>query len=178
VEDLKVARGWGSYIFQTFGSQMAARSKTTSGLIFPRALVMSFTGTFLILKRGQFNVKKRCRHSIMFAEMNVIKCLLSLWIILSLLFLMLIWEGEPVNRPKMDINRKTCNIRTWEKHLFLDISSIDIDILVPSLYQYFETCSIEVFWLVSANSVPPFQPLRRQRNVCTFLDPAVNRFMR
>jgi hypothetical protein len=28
----------------------------------------------------------------------------------------------------MDIKRKTCDIRTWKKHLFLDLSSTNIDI--------------------------------------------------
>jgi hypothetical protein len=34
-----------------------------------------------------------------------------------------------------------------KKHLFLDISSTNIDTLVPSLYQCVETRSTEVFWL-------------------------------
>jgi hypothetical protein len=49
----------------------------------------------------------------------------------------------------MDIKLKTCDIRTWEKHLFLDISSPNIDTLVPSLYQCVETRSTEVFRLLS-----------------------------
>jgi hypothetical protein len=49
----------------------------------------------------------------------------------------------------MDIKLKTSDIRTWEKHLFLDISSINTDILVPSLYQCVETRNIELFWLLS-----------------------------
>jgi hypothetical protein len=49
----------------------------------------------------------------------------------------------------MDIKRKTCDIRTWKKHLFLDISSTNIDTRVPSLYQCFEIRSIEVFLLLS-----------------------------
>jgi hypothetical protein len=49
----------------------------------------------------------------------------------------------------MDIKRKTCNIRAWEKRLFLDISSTNIDTLVSLLYQCFETRSREVFWLLS-----------------------------
>jgi hypothetical protein len=53
----------------------------------------------------------------------------------------------------MDIKCKTCNIGTWKKHLFLRISSTNIYILVPSLYQCIETLSIEVFWL-------SFQPLQ------------------
>jgi hypothetical protein len=43
----------------------------------------------------------------------------------------------------MDIKRKTCDIRTWKKHLFLDISSTNIDTLVSSLYQCVETRSME-----------------------------------
>jgi hypothetical protein len=46
---------------------------------------------------------------------------------------------------QMDIKRKTCDIQTWGKHLFLDMSSTNIDTLVPSLYQCVETRSIEVF---------------------------------
>jgi hypothetical protein len=42
------------------------------------------------------------------------------------------------------------DILTWEEHLFLDISSTNIDTLVPSLYQCLETGSIGVFWLLSA----------------------------
>jgi hypothetical protein len=32
----------------------------------------------------------------------------------------------------MDVKRNTCDIRTWKKHLFLDISSTNIDTLAPS----------------------------------------------
>jgi hypothetical protein len=50
----------------------------------------------------------------------------------------------------MDIKRKTRDFRTCKKeHLFLDISSTNADTLVPSLYQCVQTCSIEVFWLLS-----------------------------
>jgi hypothetical protein len=59
---------------------------------------------------------------------------------------LLIYEGESVNRSQMDITRKTCYIRTWKKkHLFLAISSTNIDTLAPSLYQCVETRNIEVF---------------------------------
>jgi hypothetical protein len=54
------------------------------------------------------------------------------------------YEGESANRSQMDIKHKTCDIRTWTKHLFLNISSTNIDTLVPSLYQY-----IEAFRLLS-----------------------------
>jgi hypothetical protein len=39
----------------------------------------------------------------------------------------------------MGIKRKT-----WEKLLFLDISSTSIDALIPSLYQRVESSSIEI----------------------------------
>jgi hypothetical protein len=74
----------------------------------------------------------------------------------------------------MDIKHKTSNIRTWKKHLFLDISSTNIDTIVPSLYPCVETHSIEIFFtVVSATSALPFQPLRHQRNI---FHPAVKRF--
>jgi hypothetical protein len=60
-----------------------------------------------------------------------------------------IYEGESVNRSQMAITRKTSEIRTWKKHVFSDISSTNIDTLVPSLYHCVETRSIEVFWLSS-----------------------------
>jgi hypothetical protein len=59
-----------------------------------------------------------------------------------------IYEVEPVNRSQMDIKRKTCDIRTWKKHLFLDISFTNNVILVSSLYQCMETSRIDVCWLL------------------------------
>jgi hypothetical protein len=53
----------------------------------------------------------------------------------------------------MEIKRKTCDIRTRKKHLFLDISSTNIDTIVPSLYQCVEIRRMEVFWLLS-HSLP------------------------
>jgi hypothetical protein len=89
------------------------------------------------------------------------------------------YEGGSVNRSQMGIKCKTCDIRTWGEHLFLDIFSTNFDTLVPSLYQFLETRSIEVFWLLS-------QPLPHlnlklfsfSETSATFLDPAVNRFKR
>jgi hypothetical protein len=75
----------------------------------------------------------------------------------------------------MDTKRRTYDITTWKKHLFLDISSTNTDTLVPSLYQCFETRSTEGLTVVSANFAPPFQPLRHHRNVCHSV---VNRFTR
>jgi hypothetical protein len=46
----------------------------------------------------------------------------------------ILYKGESVNRSQMDIKRETCDIRTWRKHLFRDITSTDTDTLVPSLY--------------------------------------------
>jgi hypothetical protein len=57
----------------------------------------------------------------------------------------LILRGESVNRPQMDINIKHVIFEPGKKHLILDISFINIDTLVPSLYQCVETRSIEVF---------------------------------
>jgi hypothetical protein len=74
----------------------------------------------------------------------------------------------------MDIKREACDIRTWENHLFLDISSINIDTLAPSLFQCVVTRSIEIFWLLSQ----PLPHLRLNFFVIseTFLQPFVNRF--
>jgi hypothetical protein len=68
----------------------------------------------------------------------------------------------------MDIKRKICDIRTWEKHLFLDISSTNIVTLVLSLYQCVEILSIEnPLTVMSARSASLFQPLSHQPNVCS-----------
>jgi hypothetical protein len=56
------------------------------------------------------------------------------------------YAGQSVNRTQMDIRRKHVIFELRKKkHLFLDISSTNIDKLVPSLYQCLETRSIEVF---------------------------------
>jgi hypothetical protein len=54
-------------------------------------------------------------------------------------------KGESINRSKLDIKHKTCDIHTWKKHMFLDISSANIDTLVSSLYQCIKTRRIEIF---------------------------------
>jgi hypothetical protein len=94
-------------------------------------------------------------------------------------FVYYLHEGDSITRSQMDIKRKTCDIRIWEKHLSIDMSSTNIDTLVPSLYQCVETRSIEVFWLLS-------QPLPHLRfnlfvtseTFATFLDPVGNSFTR
>jgi hypothetical protein len=75
----------------------------------------------------------------------------------------------------MNIEGKTCHIRTWKKHLIFYIFSTNIDTLVPSLYQCVEARSIEVFRLLSQPLPRPFQPLLHQRNIC---HPTVKRFKR
>jgi hypothetical protein len=55
-----------------------------------------------------------------------------------------LYKGESIYRSQMDIKRKNYEILTWKEHLFLDISSTNIDGLVPSHYQCLETDSIEV----------------------------------
>jgi hypothetical protein len=59
------------------------------------------------------------------------------------------YKEESVNTSQVDIKYKSYDIRTWEKHLYLDITSTNTDTYVPSLYQYVEIRSIEVFWLLS-----------------------------
>jgi hypothetical protein len=44
---------------------------------------------------------------------------------------------------------KTCDIQTWNKHLFLDMTSTNTDTLVHLLYQCIKIHSIEVFWPLS-----------------------------
>jgi hypothetical protein len=55
-----------------------------------------------------------------------------------------LYETESANKSQIDVNHKTCDIRTWTKHLFLDISSTNICTLVPPLYQRIETRCIVV----------------------------------
>jgi hypothetical protein len=75
------------------------------------------------------------------------------------------YEGESINRSQMDIECKTCDIQTWKKkHLFLDIFCIHIDTLVPSLYQCIETCSLQVFWLLSQPLLHLLRPHLRLSN--------------
>jgi hypothetical protein len=50
------------------------------------------------------------------------------------------YEEESVNRPQMYV--KHMIVETGKEHLFLDISSTNIDTLVPSLYQCVEISSI------------------------------------
>jgi hypothetical protein len=54
-----------------------------------------------------------------------------------------------------------------KKKIFLDISSTNIDTIVPLLYQGAETRSVKVFWLLS-QLFPRlcFNLLRHKRNVC------------
>jgi hypothetical protein len=68
----------------------------------------------------------------------------------------------------MEIKRKACDIQTWKKHLFLDISSTNIDTLVPSIALPVRRIPQQrsLLTVVSATSAPPFQPLRHQQNVC------------
>jgi hypothetical protein len=61
--------------------------------------------------------------------------------------------------------KTSCDIETWEKHLFLDISPTIIDTLVPSLYRCVRNPQHTSLSTVSATSEPPFEPLH-QWNVC------------
>jgi hypothetical protein len=81
------------------------------------------------------------------------------------------YEGESVNRSQMDIKHVICE----PGETFLNVSSTNIDALIPSPYQCVKTRSIEVFGLLS-------QPLLHLcfnlfcETVATFLDPVVNCF--
>jgi hypothetical protein len=55
------------------------------------------------------------------------------------------YEEESVNWSQMDVKFRTYGNRNWKKHLFLDISSTNIDTLVPSLYKCVEAHSTDVF---------------------------------
>jgi hypothetical protein len=89
------------------------------------------------------------------------------------------YEGKSVNKSQMDIKRKTCDIRTRKRHLFLDTSSTNIDTLVPLLYQCIETRSIEVFGLFS-QPLPHLigHHLRHSNVLERIYDPTVNSFTR
>jgi hypothetical protein len=80
--------------------------------------------------------------------MQIILNVLTIWARFKMLqYLPLIYEGDLIKRPQMDVKCKICVIRTWKKkkRLFLDLSSTNIDILVPSLYQCVQTRNIESF---------------------------------
>jgi hypothetical protein len=49
----------------------------------------------------------------------------------------------------MDMKRKICDVGSWEKHIFLDISSTNNNTLVPSVYWCVETRSIKAVGLLS-----------------------------
>jgi hypothetical protein len=85
----------------------------------------------------------KCGSSIFFR--NVSKFLPDYSLVHPRIHYSLLYAGESVNRSQMDVKSKTSDIRTREKHLFLDISSTYTDTLVPSLYQCVETRSIQVF---------------------------------
>jgi hypothetical protein len=74
----------------------------------------------------------------------------------------------------MGIKRKTCDIRTWRKHVLLDISSTNIDTLVPLLLSVSRNPQHRsLLTFISATSAPLFLPLLHQQKFC---HPFVNRF--
>jgi hypothetical protein len=82
--------------------------------------------------------------------------------------LTLLYEGKPANRSQMDTKRKTCDIRTRERnvYVFIDISSTDIDNLVAPLTSAWKPAAQKFLTVVSATSAPTFQLLLHQQNVC------------
>jgi hypothetical protein len=76
----------------------------------------------------------------------------------------------------MVIKHKTCDIQPEKKHVFLNISSTNIDTLVLIALPVRQNPQHgSLLNVVSATSAPPFQPLRHQRNLCHIV---VNRFTR
>jgi hypothetical protein len=73
----------------------------------------------------------------------------------------------------MDIKHKTCDIRTWKQHLFLNIPSTNTDTLVHRFTNASKPTAYKSFWLLSQPLPCLFQPLRHQRSVC---HPDVNHF--
>jgi hypothetical protein len=74
------------------------------------------------------------------------------------------YEGQWVIRSQLDIKRKTCDIRTFEKKTFISRHI---------LHQHWYTLPVRrnpqhrsLLTAVSATSAPPFQPLPHQRNFC------------
>jgi hypothetical protein len=66
----------------------------------------------------------------------------------------------------MDVKR---NIRTWKKHLFLDISSTKNDTFVSTALQVHQNPhQRSILTVVSATSAPLFQPLHHQQIFCHF----------
>jgi hypothetical protein len=89
------------------------------------------------------------------------------------------YEGKSVNKSKIDIKPKTCDIRTWKKLFISRHILTNIDTFVPWLYQCFETRSIEVFWLLSqALSHLRFNHFVLNEIFVTLLGPVVDRFTR
>jgi hypothetical protein len=52
------------------------------------------------------------------------------------------YEEESVCGSETCRKRKTCDIRTWKNHLFLDVSPTNIDTIASSLYQCVEARSL------------------------------------
>jgi hypothetical protein len=77
-----------------------------------------------------------------------------------------IYEGESVNRSQIDIKRKTCDILTWEKHLYLDVSCTNRYTCPIALPVRRNPQDRSILTVVSPTSVPLFQPLRHQQNFC------------
>jgi hypothetical protein len=84
-----------------------------------------------------------------------------------------LYVGESENRSQMDIKRKTRDIRTWKKHLFLDIScTYPIALPVHRNPQHRSLLTV-----VSATSQSPFHHLRLRTSLREFLEPVVKSFM-
>jgi hypothetical protein len=67
------------------------------------------------------------------------------------------------------MDKKCRTFKPGKKHLFLDISSTNIDALVSLLFIALSVCQPaagSLLTVVSATSTPPVHPLRHWRNIC------------
>jgi hypothetical protein len=73
----------------------------------------------------------------------------------------------------MDVKRKTCHIRTWEKHLSLDISStlIDTHVRPIALPVRLNPQQRSLSAVVSATSAPPFHLFVISETFVTKIEP-------
>jgi hypothetical protein len=81
-------------------------------------------------------------------------CLTEVFLVFLLSKHCVLRERESANRSQIDIKSKTYDIETRKKHLFLDISSTNMDTLVPSLYQCVENLTIAQVFRLLSQSLP------------------------
>jgi hypothetical protein len=74
-------------------------------------------------------------------------------------------RGRASKRSQMDIKRKICDIRTWERNIYFSTYPPPTLIHLSHRPVRRNPQHISLLTVVSATSAPPFQPLRHHRNV-------------